>query len=858
MAAPRSIPRLSRVQQLALGCTALMAGAWPHAAEGKAAAPVAISVGEPAGFANLTEEHVLVVDVYFGGVRKGEAQISAAPGHLRFVDPAAVLKLLPPLADAAAVEAALSAESLPANAQLACSQTSDRSRCGRLEPDVAGVILNRDRFRIDIFVNPRFLAVQANIANAYLPEPQEGLAVINTVGAVLSGRVGEASYYNLQDQLIVGSGARRLRADVSYASELGLGAQRLALELDRPGLRYSAGALWAPGNDIVGQRKVIGAGIESQIDTRLDKDQILGNPVVVFLQQRARVDVLRDGRVLNSAIYEAGNQQIDTSNMPEGSYEIVLRIDEPGRPPREERRLFSKSRRIPSLGRTDFYAFAGLQVNGLDQGSLNPTNHPYFSGGAIHRFSRAWSLEGDIEASDEGVSAEAAATLLTRLAQLRAAVVTDLDGTYGGILQVSSVGSTRLNFNFDIRRMETNGYAPDATAQPVPAVGPWLSPGTTLPAVRTGSYSQADGIVSYSMADLRFLGTFSYRDEDEADRARYSIGPSVEWDVLRRGALTLTLRGDVTATERGEAGFAGLTLRLTRPRSTLTALGGARASSMRDDTLGEGPLAAVTGAWSPTVAGGDLALGAGYEHQPNEDDLVASADFRHRLGSLSADLARADGPGDTTTQYTLGMQTTFAAGAGSLQFAGKTTTDSLMVARVSGARPGDTFDVLVNEQKAGTIEGPAPFTLALPAYRAYDVRIRPTGKDLVAYDSSPRTVSLYPGTVAKLDWNVAPVTIKFGRLIAADGTPVADASITGKGVWSETDEQGYFQVEAPDDVELTVTTKDGRSFATRLPRGERKGEIAQLGAVTCCGPGAESPIQLGALDPARLPEKGQP
>ena len=160
-----------------------MAGAWPHAAEGKASAPVAISVGEPAGFANLTEEHVLVVDVYFGGVRKGEAQVSAAPGHLRFVDPAAVLKLLPPLADAAAVEAALSAESLPANAQLACSQTSDRSRCGRLEPDVAGVILNRDRFRIDIFVNPRFLAVQENIANAYLPEPKEGLAVINTVGA---------------------------------------------------------------------------------------------------------------------------------------------------------------------------------------------------------------------------------------------------------------------------------------------------------------------------------------------------------------------------------------------------------------------------------------------------------------------------------------------------------------------------------------------------------------------------------------------------------------------------------------------------------------------------------------------------
>ena len=52
-------------------------------------------------------------------------------------------------------------------------------------------------------------------------------------------------------------------------------------------------------------------GIESQIDTRLDKDEILGSPVVVYLDQRARVDVMRDGRVLNSAMYEAGNQQVD-------------------------------------------------------------------------------------------------------------------------------------------------------------------------------------------------------------------------------------------------------------------------------------------------------------------------------------------------------------------------------------------------------------------------------------------------------------------------------------------------------------------------------------------------------------------
>jgi hypothetical protein len=309
----------------------------------------------------------------------------------------------------------------------------------------------------------------------------------------------------------------------------------------------------------------------------------------------------------------------------------------------------------------------------------------------------------------------------------------------------------------------------------------------------------------------------------------------------------------MTATERGSAEFAGISLRVLGGRSSLTALGGMRASGRADDTLGEGPVAALSGAWSPAVAGGDLALGAGLEHQPEQDSVVLSSEFRHRLGSLSGDLVRTDGPSSAVTQYSLGLQTTFAAGADSLQLAGKTTTESMIVVRVEGARAADTFDVLVDEQFAGTIGGTIPFTLALPAYRAYHVRIRPTGKDLLAYDSSPRTVSLYPGTVAKLDWSVAPITIKFGRLMAPDGTPVAGASITGRGVWSETDDDGYFQIEAPDDVELTVTTMDGRSFATALPAGTADDGIARLGPIICCG---KDQIRLGVLDPLPWPDGG--
>jgi hypothetical protein len=108
-----------------------------------------------------------------------------------------------------------------------------------------------------------------------------------------------------------------------------------------------------------------------------------------------------------------------------------------------------------------------------------------------------------------------------------------------------------------------------------------------------------------------------------------------------------------------------------------------------------------------------------------------------------------------------------------------------------------------------------------------------------------RTVGLYPGVVTRLSWSASPITIKFGRLVNPDGTPIKGASITGRGAWSETDDEGYFQIEAPDNIPLTVTTRDGRSYSITLPPAPAGKDIARLGAVICCGAGQ---VRLGALE----------
>ena len=815
----------------ALACVFFSTAVLAQSAE--ATGPV-ISLSEPVGFADLTEDRTLLVDVYFGGSLRGEAMVEVTPDSVRFLDVGELLALLPGLADRKAVEAELAGQGLPPNADRLCTPSVDQRFCGRLAPEQVGIIFDRERFRIDIFLNPRLLEVQDDLESLYLPPANDGLSLINSIGGVLSGGAnGGRDYYNLHDQLALTWGERRIRADMSYASEGGLGAERLAFEWDRPERRYLAGALWAPGNGVSGQRKLIGIGLETQIDTRRDRDAILGSPVIVFLDRRARVEVVREGRVLGSAIYEAGNQKLETSNLPEGSYEILLRIQEAGRPAREERRFYTKSRRIPSDGRTDFFVYGGLLVDRHRAGSLKPSNNPYLQGGIARRLGADWAVDGTLQASDELASAELGTTFLTPAAQLRAALILDTTGGYGTILQLTSTGGSQLNFNVDFRQINNGnrGLGGSLLASPF-NTGGGEEFDLSHP-LQAAQYSQLGGIVSYSLANMRFLGTFFYRD-DKDQRAHYSVGPSFEWDILRKESFLLTLRGDLTATDRGSSGFAGISLRLLNKSSTMTALVGQRSSTRTDHDLGDGLVTAVSGAWNVAAAGGELAMGGGYEHQPRQDDLVLSSELRHSVGTLSGNFVRSENDTGATTQYAAGFQTTLAAGAGALRVAGRTTTESMILTRVIGAREADQFEVLVNDQVAGKIEGKDSVAIALPAYRAYQVRIRPTGKDLLSYDGSTREVGLYPGAVTKLEWTAAPMTIKLGRLIDPDGQPIAGASITGKGVWGQTDDQGYFQIEVPDDAEVRVRLRSGQTFAIQFPSAVADEGFAQVGQIVCC------------------------
>lgn len=830
-ARPRPASRLRRVTAPWL----LASAACASAAQAQDSRPVklAISVAEPEGFSGLTRPQQVVVDVFVAGKRIGDALVIYRPGALTFMEPAALVERLPDVADKAAVHARLAAADLPTHSGLTCRRGSDPATCGVLSPDIADVIFDPDRFRADIFINPRLTTIKGSADAQYLPAPEPNLSVINGIGMVASGAVGGAQTYNLRNRLLIGNADRRLRAELYYASRFGIQSERIAAEIDRPGWRFMAGSFYAPGTELFGRQKMMGLGAQTQWDTRVDNAALRGDPLIVFLRQRSRVDILREGRLISSAVYEGGNQSLDTSGLPDGSYEVVLRIEETGGARREERRFFTQNPSVPALGQKRLHAFAGVIENDRKAGLFNPTPRPFVQAGLAIRPARHLALDASAVLDDCTVIGEFGADLITAPAHLRVAVVATTDGTLGQLVRLSSSGADRLNFNLDVRHVSLGDSERNDTDRAVPRVNGLAQTGSLPPFfLRRDDFTALSGNLIYDLPGTQFMIAGAY-SRVKGEESSYSIGPSVRVDLMRNGPARLFANGNVAFTEKGRSGFVGFTLQLFRSNASFNASAGAQSATGRGDRSPPSPVGSVSaGLQTSDGMGGDIQIGAGYERAAARDMVTATASYASPVATVHGDVIRNLSGAAKTTQFSLGFDTTIALSGDVVTFEGKQQSDSMILAEVKGDAAGH-FEVLVDESRAGVVRSGDRLPLSLLPYRRYSVRVRPLEADPIQYDSSVREVALFPGSVIPLEWRAHTAQAMFGRLVAADGQPLASAAVSASGSIGQTDEQGYFQLETAPGAVLTVSSAGRKQCEIALPRGEQRNGYVRLGTLPC-------------------------
>lgn len=771
------------------------------AGSGLSDAGTGLVTSPPKGFEDLAAERQLVVDAYVGGQKAGEVRVTLVPGSLSFDRPDLVAAMVPQATDPAGL-ARLLAGPLSTNVPLACG-LERRDGCGVLRPDRAGIIFDEARFRVDIFVHPDLLARPDPQLATYLPEPDNSPSLISQFGATVSGASRGNGSWHAQNHSIASIGRVRLSSDSSLSSESGLTFDNFALEADREDRRFIGGLFWAPGTDLIGRRRVVGVGISTQFETRLDRTTMMATPLIIFLQQSGRVDLLVDGRIQSSHIYPAGNRQLDTANLPNGSYEILIRVQEDGQPAREERQFFSKGAPIAPAGRPLLSAFAGLLPAAGEGGSMRkPT--PYYQATAAFRLGPSWGVDAALVGTDHKAIFEGGVILLSRLAQVRAGALISSSADHGLVLRASSVGHGPLSFSLDLRKIHSR----DGRALlPVTASSGTFSEDTAPGFADGGSYTQILSIFGRRIgsAIVRFTGLYR---RGGSGRPTYSLGVAGELPVVRSERWNFVLQGDVRKTETGVSSFMGFRLLASRGRLAYSGSAGVSHRSGSPDRSTR-PVGEAQASWFhqqyERQYSANVALGRDLEGSYGR----ASAAARLPMINARADLLHQAADDGATTQYSATVDTGLVLGGGRLGVAARERNDAAIMVHVAGGDPQGYFDVLVDEVVRSTLRGGDRLPVFLEPFRHYEVRLRPVGGLIANVDPAQREVTLFPGSVVGLEWAAKSLFILFGRALDAQGLPLANADITWPNGVGRSDSDGYFQIEAGAGDEVRFSHKDG-------------------------------------------------
>ena len=780
------------------------------------------ATGPPPGFDDLLAPQTTVVDVYFGGQPVGSALATFAPGIFSFDDPFAVTQLIPGVASPTQVERSLTGE-LDPHPELVCGATNLED-CGVLEPETAGVIFDSGRFQVDVFVNSSLLAIQATDVERFLAPPDTGFSGITALAGAASGASGEEDQFNLRNRSIVAFRDARVRLDSSLSSDDDLIFDTAFAEHDQPGRRFAGGLFRTQGIELVGEEKIVGGYVGTSFDTRADLDQVSGTQLTVFLPRRSQVEIIREGRLISSQLLEAGNQALDTSLLPNGAYDVTLRIREIGGGDREEIRFFVKSLAIPPKDSPIFFLEGGMRVDDIDP-DLFPdvTDTPLLRAGTTHRITDGLALGGGFITSDEQALLEAKALHVSRFAQINLAGIATTDEDLG----VSASIAGRLgDFNYSLTgRRVWAGETVVAAAVDNEEFDPIVQ-----------SFEEARGSLAYRLGDITLGFQGNFREDSQADSTSFSFGPTLSYRIFQDRRFNVTLRAEAARTQDEDVAFARLRFRFNSPRWRATATGGYRAEHARSSDTSEdsGVLADGSLTWrDQQLVPGDLSVTASAFREPDLNTLQLGSDYASRLGRYSVAGAVEDRDNETETRYSATGALNWLTTPTDIVLGGRDTLESAVIVAIGGTAEDTEFEVLIDNRPNGTLRSGQRLPIALPPYETYDIRVRPSSGALVDFDAKARSVTLYPGNVARVAWDVHPLRAIYGRALGPDGEPIAFSRMLNVVGDAVSDDLGYFQAEIGGGGPLVFRRPDGTQCAVALGELPADQDLISLGTVTC-------------------------
>ncbi|MRI31706.1 hypothetical protein EOPP23_01685 [Endozoicomonas sp. OPT23] len=768
--------------------------------------------GIPEGFELLASPQLTVVDVYYNGRYLNAVKAVYTPTTVEFPDPEQVARMLPGLNNLKLVTEALTG-SQDRHSDYLCN---NRAVCPSLLPDVAGLIFDESRFRVDLVVNPEFLLPPEELSSHYLPESTSDTAFLQTVNALFTGsRSSDNNTENNETWTLFGRSMlsfqeNNLESLWDYDKERNTSVRSLSFNHDKEGFSYGAGLIQSQsfGLTFTADKTMIGGRFGSSLRTLTSNGVTQSTRLEVFRSNRGRVEVFRDGRLIHSEFQEAGSQLINTVSFPSGAYEITIKQYDGDVLRDEDTRFFVKTTFLPPADEPQYFLEMGKPVNTKADKTFPETQDTSLvRSGYNWRAGETASLAIAGAATGKEALLELSGLKLGDFYQLGTSVMVADRDRYGfSMMTFLSMGRANLNLNY--RRLWSTAIKDPPADDDYLLLGNSFYQGTASLGIALGK------------GNLDFRRSY-FKDESD-DRTRVIDGASLSFPLWREAGYELQFKTDVSQERDNFRILAGVELRQwTRSWYNRISYQAEHNRDKTDDatiTDKDDHYQAAATWYDRDTFEAEIELEGFAEKQNNRSTLGAGIHYNGQYLNTTARVNHLDQKdGDKVTSYSGSLNTSLITDGKKIVIGGEGNTESGLLVKLNGQVKGE-FDILVNGQRRGYGSVGSSTLINLPSFERYRVSIKSRGESYYEFDEREQEFALYPGNVQSFSWDIEQVLVIIGQLVDSGGQPIRKAELEGVTGVADTDENGVFQARVNTGVrKLNANLENGKSCSFELP-----------------------------------------
>ena len=767
----------------------------------------------PEGFEELDELQETTIDLFYGGFFLTSVKSKFTSVDILIQDVDILVSKLQDLKDPSRFRELLLTP-FYTNSDRICPTTSSVN-CGDLTTDTVAVIFDRARLRVDLFIAPELLKTRTMQQLAFLPQSDAGFSMLDHFSMYTSGSTLGKSNYNIANTTILSYAENRLLMRSNFTDSAEFSVDTLAFAREYQGRDYQAGIFRGNAGGFVFMKDSLfaGAAIESSLITRNDLQFSLGNEIEVFLDSRSRVEIYKDGRLISTQFYDVGNQQINTSSLPGGAYDLEIKIINSAGNERTETRYFSKSSKLPPADQPLYFLQVGEEMLESDSNRILPqgTDRHFLRAGVSKRLGHSFGAGLGFSTNDSSSMVEVSAFKQGGRYELQSIFayedlnVSALDLKLRMRFDNGSINLSSRKIWSGLNVSEANSQIGNATLQ------------TRVSAAWNTAYGSLNAFYRSSKAKY------------ESESTNYGLRWSKNW-ASGNGGLNSSL--EFSTNDGEDLVLFKLNYRLQKKSWSHIASAQYLDSGRQNNTDNSRMTGYASSNWrNSSDSANQYQIGLRADSQ-DQGNFETRASAKGNLGEAGLTtqynnrLAEVNYSGSVTTSF---VATKDAFGIGGERRA----LSGFLVSTKGNSAQASAISVVVDGSKRAKIELNSTRFIPASEYDIHEISFLAEGDALMNVDTKIYRKTFYPGNVISIDVRAKQIFVAIGRLVNPDGTPLSNALLLDIEGIAISDDEGYFQAEMASDIETIRIRKGGKECTISLGSLSSTSQVIFVGEQTC-------------------------